>query len=96
MRLIDGGELNTSTNEYLGKVYPQIQHPTSYAKTIFSPFYANSEWTTCYLPFTGIDNIAGAGIRFGGMAQKIEIKNISIINYGQGVDINTLPSTILN
>lgn len=48
-----------------------------------------------FLPFEGIDNLSGAGIRFCGMAQKVELKDIMIINYGKSVDIKSLPSTII-
>ncbi len=85
IRLVDGGELETASGEYVGKVYPQLQHPTTFAKTIFSPFYANKEWRTMYIPARMGENSYDLAIRFGqvGAPQTVEIADFRILNFGE-------------
>ncbi|MBE7047394.1 MAG: hypothetical protein E7396_08310 [Ruminococcaceae bacterium] len=73
------------------KVKVQVEHPETYEKALFEQFTtADSNWTTIYLVFTGIEGCEKVGIRFGYGPQIVEVGNFSIKNFGQGV---TLPST---
>jgi len=90
-RLMSGGE------EGVGYIKPYVQasKEKGYKKALFARTTFGTEWTTCYLPFVGIDGLTGAGVRFGGMAQTLEMKDFSLINYGTKVDLSVLPSTIM-
>ena len=66
-----------------------------YTKTLFARTTFGTDWTTCYLPFVAAEGAETVGMRLGGMAQKVEIKNFRLINYGTGVKLEDLPSTII-
>ena len=68
---------------------------SSNGKALFARTNVGTEWTDCYLPFIGIKDMSSMGIRFGGMVQKIEIKDFKVINYGPDKDTKTLKSTII-
>ena len=89
-RLISGGDA-----EGKGYIKPWVQDSTN-AKALFARTNVGKDWTMCYLPFEGMDNIRDAGMRFGGAIQKIEIRNFHIINYKDKVAMSQLPSTIMN
>ncbi len=76
-----------------GYVKPWVQDSTS-KKALFAETKVGSDWTECYLPFTGIANIRDAGIRFGGKVQNISIKDFMIVNYKNTTTVDKLPSTI--
>ena len=78
-----------------GYVKPWVQDQDS-KKALFAETKLGTDWTECYLPFIGIDNIRDAGIRFGGKIQNISIKDFKIINYKNTTTIDKLPSTIIN
>lgn len=87
-RLISGGEEGT------GYIKAWVQDKKS-AKALFARTNVGKDWTMCYLPFEGMDNIRDAGMRFGGAIQKLEIRNFYIINYKDKATISQLPSTIM-
>lgn len=76
-----------------GYVKPWVQD-TSNKKALFAETKLGSDWTECYLPFTGIADIRDAGIRFGGKVQNISIKDFKIVNYKNSITVDKLPSTI--
>jgi len=76
-----------------GYVKPWVQDNTN-KKALFAETKVGSDWTECYLPFTGIADIRDAGIRFGGKIQNISIKDFKIVNYKSSTTIDKLPSTI--
>ncbi len=86
-RLVDGGK------DGLGEVKIQIEHPQTYAKALFSPASAGSDWTIVYMPFKGVQDATNIGIRFGYAKQTIELGGIEILNFGQNYDVTTLPTT---
>lgn len=88
-RLISGGD-----SEGKGYIKPWVQDGSN-AKALFDRTNVGKEWTMCYLPFIGIEDIANAGMRFGGAIQKLEIRNFYIINYKDKATISQLPSTIM-
>ena len=63
-----------------GYVKPWVQDNSS-KKALFAETKVGSDWTECYLPFTGIADIRDAGIRFGGKVQNISIKDFMIENF---------------
>ncbi|MBE7046538.1 MAG: copper amine oxidase N-terminal domain-containing protein [Ruminococcaceae bacterium] len=90
VRLKDGGENGE------GYIKTQIQaEGKDYPKASFARTKVTSEWTTAYMPFKALDQMASAAFRFGAMKQVVEIKDLQIINYGKDVDIKSLPSTII-
>ena len=80
-----------------GYVKAQVQatKASSYKKALFDKTSYGSEWVTCYMPFTGIDDMSNVAIRFGGDIHKTELKDIQLINYKDKVTIDKLPSTIV-
>ena len=89
-RLVSGGENG------VGYIKPQIQMKASpFTKTLFARTSFGTDWTTCYLPFVAKEKAESVGIRLGGMAQKVEIKDFQLINYGTSVKLEELPSTIM-
>ena len=88
IRLVDGGNADGQ-----GQIKVQVQHPTSYAKALFSIALADKDWKIVYMPFTGVEDATGIGIRFGYSLQTVEVGGIEIINFGPGYDVNKLPST---
>ena len=89
-RLLSGGENG------IGYMIPYVQTGESgkYKKPVFKSSDFKSEWTTCYIPFGGIEGLEEGGMRFGGMVQEIEIKDFQLINYGNSLKIEDLPSTL--
>ncbi len=79
MRCTQGGDEND-----LGSVVIQLEEPLKYTKSIFSEVYAGRDWETIYLPGTGVAGAVNFGIRVGTRLQTVEIKNIKIVNYGEG------------
>ncbi|MBE7047332.1 MAG: hypothetical protein E7396_07960 [Ruminococcaceae bacterium] len=85
--------LSTNSPDSIGQVQVQIEHPTSYKKSLFEKAISGSEWTVIYLPFTGVEDATAIGIRGGFYTQVVELGGIEIINLGKNFDINTLPKT---
>jgi len=90
-KLNSGGE----NGEGYIKAWIQASSAEGNAKSLFDRTKVTGEWTTCYLPFKITASVANAGLRLGGFMQNISIKDFSLINYGTGVDFNSLPSTII-
>ncbi len=89
-RLVSGGENG------IGFMIPYVQTgaDSKHKKPVFKSANFTNEWTTCYIPFCGIESLEAGGMRFGGMVQEIEIKDFQLINYGNSVKIEDLPSTL--
>ena len=90
VRLRSGGENGE------GYIKAQIQASGQNSpKALFARVPVTGEWTTAYMPFKALENMQSASFRFGAMIQEVEVKDLQIINYGKGFDINTLPNTII-
>ena len=74
--------------------YVQTGADSKHKKPVFKSANFTNEWTTCYIPFCGIESLEAGGMRVGGMVQEIEIKDFQLINYGNSVKIEDLPSTL--
>ncbi len=81
----------TSGNGY---IKPWVQDGKS-IKALFAKTSVGKDWTICYLPFTGKNDLANVGLRFGGEIQKVEVRNFNIINYKNSINLSDLPSTII-
>ena len=88
-RLISGGK------DGKGYLKAQLEEPAKYTKAIFKSTSFGSDWTTCYMPFKMIEGAyVGLGFRCALAAQKVEIKDIQLINYGTSVALDKLPTTL--
>jgi len=90
VRLVSGGENGK------GSMIPYVQtsKDAGYKKPTFVTADFSTEWVTCTVPFVGIDDLVGGGIRLGGLVQELEFKDFQLINYGKSVSIESLPSTV--
>ena len=77
------------------KPYIQASKNSGHKKALFAKTSYGSEWTTCYLPFVGIEDMDQVGFRFSGALHQTEIKDMQIINYKNKVSMSDLPSTII-
>jgi len=78
------------------KLFIQAGKDGGFAKPVFACTSYGSDWTTCYMPFVGIDNDMEAfGFRFAGETHTTEIKDFQIIDYGTSVKITDLPHTYI-
>jgi len=88
-RLLSGGK------DDKGYLKAQLQVPVTFKKAIFNSTSFGREWTNCYMPFKMIEGATnGLGFRVALIPQKIEVKDIQLINYGTTVKVEELPSTL--
>ncbi|MBE7047613.1 MAG: hypothetical protein E7396_09455 [Ruminococcaceae bacterium] len=85
--------INTDSEDGMGRVQVQIEHPTNFKKALFEFAIAGKDWTIKYLPFSGIDDATSIGIRGGFALQTVELGGVEIINLGPDFDVKTLPQT---
>lgn len=80
-----------------GEVDFYVQHTENFEKSIMLPLGVNPEWKTFYVPFTAlIDMPAGNAaicFSFGALAQKVEIKDIEVVNFEKRIKKEELPET---
>lgn len=79
-------------------VYLMLQEPApTYGKSFITPLSSDSEWTTYNIPFKAhTDFAAGEAcieLALGALAQRVQIRDIRVIDYGKDKDINELPQT---
>ena len=78
------------------KAQIQASKEGGFSKAVFAATSYGSEWTTCYMPFVGIDkDMEAFGFRFAGETHTTEIKDFQIIDYGTSVKITDLPHTYI-
>ena len=78
VRLLDGGTVNT------GLIYPQVQNPENFKKTLFEKVIVTENWHTIYFPMEYTDGHDDVAVRFGYCydPQVVDIADVKIINYG--------------
>ena len=78
------------------KLFIQAGKDGGFSKPVFACTSYGSDWTTCYMPFVGIDkDVETFGFRFAGETHTTEIKDFQIIDYGTSVKITDLPHTYI-
>ena len=64
-----------------GKILFQAEEDITYKKAVLCQELAGSQWTKIYIPFQGKLNHNKLAFRLGFIAQTIEIKDFSVVNY---------------
>ena len=85
-RCISGGQ------DGQGEVQVQIQNPIDYSKALFKKATVGSSWTRICMPFTMQDDSTNVGVRFGFGPQCVEVGGFEIINFGNSISFDALPS----
>ena len=68
------------------------QKEKPFDKIVNTDLFASTDWTLCYLPFKFKDGFVLASLRLGYKIQTLEIGGYEVINYGNSVDISSLPT----
>lgn len=83
-----------------GKVSLFVENATTFDKEVFFTFELSEEWRQYLLPFdaeiTYAPNDLAAGLQLSWQEQTIEIGGMTMLNYGNAVELDDLPSNINN
>ena len=89
-RLLSGGK----DGKGVAKVQVQGDKTNNYKKTIFEEISFGSDWTEISLPFTHEEGCNTVGIRFALAVQKVEVKDVSLVNYGNTKKVSDLTKKV--
>jgi len=89
-RLLSGGK----DGKGIAKVQIQGDKTNNYKKTIFEEVTFGNDWTEISLPFTHEEGCNTVGIRFALAIQKLEIKDVSLVNYGTTKKVGELTKKV--
>ncbi len=89
-RLLSGGK----DGKGIVKVQVQGDKTNNYKKTLFEEVTFGSDWTDISLPFKHEEGCNTVGIRFALAVQKVEIKDVSLVNYGTTKTIEELTKKV--
>ena len=80
-----------------GEVNFYLEDSKTYDKSVSLPLSVNSTWKTFNIPFVALFDMptgqASICFSFGALAQKIEFKNIEVLNFEQKIKKENLPET---
>ena len=83
-----------------GKVSLFVENASTYAKEVYLTFDLSSQWTQFLVPFDAAQAYAAnsltAGLHLAWQAQTVEVGGFTMLNYGNSVSVNDLPSQVNN
>jgi endo-1,4-beta-xylanase len=83
-----------------GKVSLFVENSATYAKEVYLTFNIGSQWTQFLVPFAADQAYAAngltAGLHIAWQAQTIEVGGLAMLNYGNSVSVDDLPSIVNN